>query len=342
MNLNHDLIPNERFLSLAQSLGNVPMRPFQFSSLEHLDQRVVAALSRMRDVEGLSPRTLQQRHDTYRVFREFLKHRKHADRLLSGDLSQQVSVLEDFIADMRARPLARATINSYWRAMRAIFERVRRDDGMVNPFAFVRTPRPGHARLRCLTPEAAERILTFVQNEGTVAPAVRVRNAAIVATMLLAGVRKSELLHLRVSHVDLDSRTVAIVNGKGEDGGKSRTVPMTRQLHRFLSAYAQVRGLTKTGVPEFFLATHQDKALSATTLRRIFYRASLKTGIHVSPHMLRHTFCTLLSRFGVSDRLAREAMGHADSRTLQRYQHVYEGELAETMERLALNVDVPR
>ena len=75
------------------------------------------------------------------------------------------------------------------------------------------------------------------------------------------------------------------------------------------------------------------------TLRRIFERMSTKTGIHVSAHMLRHTFCTLLSLFGVPDRLAREAMGHADAKTLHRYQHVYDGEVAAAMERVALHID---
>ncbi len=312
----------------------VPMRPFQYPSLEHLDARVGAALGKMSSVDGLSPRTVRQRHDTYRVFRV-------EGRLLSGDLTQQLGVLESFIADLRQREIARATINAYWRALRAILEVIRQEDGVANPFLFVRTPRPGHARLRCLTPDAAERVLAFVQNEATLPPAVRTRNAAIVGTMLLAGVRKSELLHLRVSHVDFGSRTVHVGDGKGRDGGKSRTVPMTPQLYRLLRAYATIREGIETGAPEFYIGSHGLKALSATTLRRLFQRASSRTGIHVTSHMLRHTFCTLLSRFGVPYRLAREAMGHADYKTLQRYQHVYEGELAETMERLALNIDVP-
>jgi integrase/recombinase XerC len=250
--------------------------------------------------------------------------------------------LESFIADLRQRDIARATITSYWRALRAILEVIRQEDGVANPFLFLRTPRPGQARLKCLTPEAAERVLTFVQNEATVRPTVRTRNAAIVGTMLLAGVRKSELLNLRVSHVAFESRTVHVVDGKGRDGGKSRTVPMTPQLYQLLKAYSTIREGIETGAPEFYLGSHGVKALTATTLRRIFQRASSRTGIHVTPHMLRHTFCTLLSRFGVPDRLAREAMGHADFKTLQRYQHVYEGELAATMEQLALNIDVPR
>jgi integrase len=212
---------------------------------------------------------------------------------------------------------------------------------MVNPFLYLKTPRPGTARMDCLTPEAAERILAFVQNEASLAPNVRTRNAAIVGIMLLGGLRRSEVLHLRVSHVDFVARTISIVNGKGRDGGASRVVPMTRQLFRLLQAHASNREDAAVGDPEFFLGTHGLGALSTTTLIRLFRRASDRTGIHVTPHMLRHTFCTLLSRFGIPDRLAREAMGHADIKTLQRYQHVYEGELAATIDRLALNIDLP-
>jgi integrase len=329
------IAPSHGDLFLAPSL-----LPLQFPSLTHFDERVAVACTHMRTVEGLSETTLAWVRGAYTAFRRYLADEAHAERaFLGGELAQQVRVLDSWVASLRAADCARSTINTYWRGMRAICTRLQRADGVVNPFVFRRAPHPGNARLRCLTQQAAEQVLTFVQNDaGTPAP-LRVRNAAIIGVMLLAGLRKGEVLRLHVSAVDFDAGVIRVVGGKGPHGGKHRTVPMTPQLKSILSSYAAVRRLTAIHVPTFFLGTRGEEALGDMTLRRLFYRISLVTGIHVSPHMLRHTFCTLLSKFGVPDRLAREAMGHADDRMLRRYQHVYEGEVAEAMTKLVLNID---
>lgn len=329
------IAPSQHGVFLAPSL-----LPLQFPSLEHLDARVAAACIQMSAVEGLSDTTIAWVRGAYAAFRRYLKE-TNADRtFLGGELSRQMRVLDGWVAYLRTADNARSTINTYWRGMRLLCTRLQREDGVVNPFVFRRTPHPGQARLRCLTQEAAERVLTFVQNDASATAQQRLRNNAIIAIMLLAGLRKSEVLRLRVSDVDFEAGVIRVIGGKGPHGGKHRTVPMTPQLARILRAYAAVRERAVIDVPEFFLGTRGNEALGDITLRRLFDHISRVTGIHVSPHMLRHTFCTLLSRFGVPDRLAREAMGHADEKTLRRYQHVYEGEVAEAMMKFKLNVDV--
>lgn len=313
--------------------------PLQFASLEHFDQRVEAACTRMSAVEGLSDTTIAWVRGAYAAFRRYLREADGERTFLAGELARQVRVLDGWVAHLRTADCARSTINTYWRGMRVLCTRFQREDGVVNPFVFRRAPHPGQARLRCLTQAAAEQVLTFVQNDGGVPAELRSRNAAIVAVMLLAGLRKTEVLRLRVSAVDFDARVVRVIGGKGPHGGKNRTVPMTSQLLAIMKEYAAVRERMVIRVPEFFLGTRGGEALSDITLRRLFDRISRATGIHVSPHMLRHTFCTLLSKFGVPDRLAREAMGHADYKTLRRYQHVYEGEVAEAMSKLMLQID---
>lgn len=328
-----------RSLSEQLPLPGAPPRPLQFPSLEHFDAQVIAAVERMRGVEGLSITTASWAANSYRAFRAFLKASAREEGFLSGHVEQQLEVIDAWVASLRTRNVARSTINSYWRGVRAILTRVQRMRGSVNPFVYANAPHPGNARLRCLTQDAAERVLTFAQHDAAVAPDLRVRNAAILAVMLFAGLRRSEVLHLRVSDVDLIGKVIRVAAGKGQHGGKPRTVPMPPQLVSLLLAYARQRGGSDCGTPAFFLGTREAGPLGERTLRRLFARISSRTGVRVTPHMLRHTFCTLLSRFGVPDRLAKEAMGHADLRMLQRYQHVYEGEVAAAMVRFRLDID---
>ena len=330
------IAPSQHGVFLSPSL-----LPLQFPSLQHLDARVVAACGQMSAVEGLSDTTIAWVRGAYAAFRRYLKETASETVFLGGEVARQVRVLDGWVAYLRGADNARSTINTYWRGMRVLCTRLQRSDGVVNPFVFRRAPHPGEARLRCLTQQAAEDVLTYVQNDASTPPPQRIRNTAIIAIMLLAGLRKSEVLRLRVSAVDFEAGVVRVVGGKGPHGGKHRTVPMTPQLVKILNCYMTIRECAEIDVPEFFLGARGQEALGDISLRRLFDRISRVTGIHASPHMLRHTFCTLLSKFGIPDRLAREAMGHADEKTLRRYQHVYEGEVAEAMTKLELNVEIP-
>lgn len=314
--------------------------PLQFPSLEHFDARIKDVLRSVEEVEDTSPATARWLRGAYRSFRQYMEAINGTTRFISGDLQYQVRLVEEWPAFLRSRNVARPTVNSYWRGMRGLCARIGRQDGVVNPFLFVPAPHPGDPSLRFLTQDAAETIVAFVQNDAAQPRDLRTRNLAIVAMMLLAGVRRGELLRLEVKAVDLTDRVIRILKGKGRHGGKPRTIPMTEQLFTILQHYADWRATVTVGCSKFFLGTFADGPLSEITLRRVFRRISRCTGIHVSPHMLRHTFCTLLSKAGVSDRLAKEAMGHADYATLQRYQHVYEGELASEMSKLHLDISL--
>jgi integrase/recombinase XerC len=316
--------------------------PLQFPSLEHMDERVARALHRIATVEKLSDRTQAWLRESYRVFRRFLaQDTPRALQFVGGDLRRQMLVLDAWIAAMHQADLARSTVNNYWRAVRMLWVRVAREDGVVNPFLFLETPHPGSTEPKFLTQEAAEAVVLFVRNDARVSPRLRARNGALFAVMLLAGLRRAEVLNLNVKDVDFDSHVLRIRHGKGRHGGKPRTVPMTSQLEGICHEYVElVRQPAQTASPRFFLGTRLRTGLAESTLVRLFRRVSRRSGVHVTPHMLRHTFCTLLSKGGIADRLAREAMGHADFKTLQRYQHVYEGEVAAEMDaKLRLNID---
>lgn len=326
-------------LSGRSTLAGPPL-PFRFPSLEHLDRKAEHALARIAAVEKLSPRTCAWVRESYRAFRRFLAgaDRRRA-QFLGGDLRRQTRILDAWVAALYAADLARSTVNNYWRGVRLLFTRVSRDTGVLNPLAFLPAPHPGSTAPRFLTQESAETLMRFLRNDARVAPALRARNTALFAVMLLAGLRRAEVLGLHVEHVDFQARVIRVARAKARHGGKPRTVPMTPQLMALCAAYAAVRANADTATPHFFLGTRGRGGLGATTLVRLFRRVSRRSGIHVTPHMLRHTFCTLLSRVGVSDRLAREAMGHADMATLQRYQHVEAGEVgAELTAKLHLDL----
>jgi integrase len=312
--------------------------PFQFPSIGHLDRAVEEIIRLAVTLEGLSPWTQQWVRGGYRSLRRFLVDSGTVELFLNGDRYQQGQVLDGWIGDLRSRETKRSTINSYWRAMVFTGARLQQRHGVHNIFRVRPAPHPGNTRLRCLTREDATRVLAWVSGADWPAPFIRTRNSALVAVMLLAGLRRAEALALRAIDVDVEAATINVSAGKGRNGGKPRTVPMTEQLRDLLTGYLDQRRRRRAASASFFTSQDGMAPLALKTVQRVFAAIKTGTGIHVSPHMLRHTFCTLLSQSGMSDRLAMQAMGHSDIRMLQRYQHVYPGEVAEEIQRLRLDL----
>jgi integrase/recombinase XerC len=312
--------------------------PLQSPSLEHFDARVTAVVADVAGVEGLQPTTRAWAIRSYRSFRRFLKASGSEQSFLDGDVRAQVLTLQRWVAWLREAGLSRGTINSYWRGLASISRWIQRREGTIDPFAYAPTPGVGQLLPRCLPRPSAERLLAFVHHYPWRSPLERTRSLAIVGLMLLAGLRRGEVLRLGFADLDLDAGTIRIVKAKGLHGGKDRTGYVPEQLREILAAYLAARQAARRTHPELITSLRANSGISATVLRNLFRTLSRESGIHVSPHMLRHTYATLLRQAGAPDRLLMELLGHTSVAMTYRYAHVYSSEVQAEAQRLKLDV----
>ena len=145
---------------------------------------------------------------------------------------------------------------------------------------------------------------------------------AVVELAYAAGLRLSELTHLRLEQLHLDASFVQII-GKG---GKERVVPVggaaTSAIHNYLD-----RGrpqLVRSSTPGVVFLTQRGSAFARSTLWLRFIKRAKRCGIEgrLTPHMLRHSFATHLLDRGADLRVIQEMLGHASVATTERYTHV--------------------
>lgn len=142
-----------------------------------------------------------------------------------------------------------------------------------------------------------------------------VRNRAMLATMLLGGLRCFEVIGLRPRDVDLKDYLLR-VRGKGD---KDRVVPIEPALERDLLAWRAIR----PPGPRFF-STLAGNPVGDRYVRRMVERYALKAGIKqdVHPHLLRHTCATVwLNERGLSLREVQLLLGHSRISTTELYLH---------------------
>lgn len=331
-----DALPLWNSKALLEFLAGA--KPLWFPSREHFLARVLQALEDSKGVLGQSAKTRSWLRCTFNSFADFLTREDRWDAFLRGDLPAQVGVLEAWVASLRKRGLSHTSVHTYWRALASGLNRMASHDGAISPVRFAERPAPGLVRPRALPRSAVEQIFQFLRNQQWDSGFERARNLALVGMMALAGLRRGEVLSLGVGDVTLESSSLRIHRGKGRNGGRDRTAYMTPQLVGLVAEYLAERKRAGRTHPELFSSLVGDRRIGEVTVRRLFRQIESGTKIHVTPHMLRHSYATMLRQSGVSDRVAMDLLGHRSLAVLQRYSAVFDGECATEAARLSLDV----
>lgn len=143
------------------------------------------------------------------------------------------------------------------------------------------------------------------------------RNRLIVLLLYSTGIRRGELVSLKVEDVDL-SRRVLRVMGKG---GKMREIPLTDEISEKILLYLRKVG-AKPGMPLF--VTDSGKPLYPAFVNRVIKVQLVDDEGFVgkkSPHVLRHTIATHLLNRGADLNAIKEMLGHATLASTQVYTH---------------------
>jgi len=135
-------------------------------------------------------------------------------------------------------------------------------------------------------------------------------------TIYSGGLRRSELINLKISDIDSERKLIRITNSKGN---KDRYTLLSEKLTQLLRIYYQAYK------PKYWLFEGQGGGqYSATSIENIFRKALKKANIdkHATPHTLCHSFATHLLEQGISIRFIQDLMGHSSIKTTEIYTHV--------------------
>lgn len=226
--------------------------------------------------------------------------------------------------DMQARNLSRASVNRKVHALVTFWEYL-----MIEGLSTECLPRklsktlPKRARPHNTAYLSVDELKRFV---GTPTNSLRDR----VAWSLLAwlGLRRGELLGLKVGDVDHIHALIQIINGKG---GLSRTLPVPKTIRADLKSLCAGRASTEP----LFRNAYNERAWTKDALYKSFKQHCRNGGLDpsVTPHVLRHSFATHLAMRGVPLEQIKTLMGHRDLKTTQMYIHYSQQHLDSVLDR---------
>jgi len=224
------------------------------------------------------------------------------------------------------RGLRPASINTALAAIEA-FCTWMLDEGYIShrPLAKVRKVAEVQEAPKWLDKSEKYRLIRTTLNEKSL------RNKAIIFTLLLAGLRVSELVSLKPDNVIISERKGSItVTGKGN---KRRTVPMPKDLREYLSDY-----LIENAAAQWLFDSQRGEQLTVKGVQHLCSVIGKKAGIdNLTPHMLRHTYCHDLVSKGVAIEIVAKLAGHSKIETTMLYTLPGEQEMQAAVEKLGFS-----
>lgn len=188
-----------------------------------------------------------------------------------------------------------------------------------NPLSALPYPRVEYEDRKFLGRADIERILAAV----LLSPSFRTRflrrrNIAIFSLLLYTGVRKGELLALRVSDVDLDHLHVTIRAGSSKSR-RMRTLPINSSLALALGDYLEERRKRRLRSEYMLCSSAGDSPLTANGLKHLVERVKRDSGVRFHLHQFRHTFAVNLLNQGADVSKLKQLLGHRDIRMTSSY-----------------------
>lgn len=247
-----------------------------------------------------SPYTLSTYRSHYQGFDGFLATERRSSALADIGATE----IEAFVQSLTG--LAAATVQLKLNALSSLFSYfVRRGVLTRNPVDEVDRPRRPRQPPRAIPKRDLEQLLGQPMNA---------RERAFLLTLLLTGIRRSELIGLDCGDIDWDAKAIT-VRGKGD---KARRVPVPDGLCPILRDYVGERANRPEGPVFLSEAGERMRPSSFQRLRKRLFRQAGLGGRGYRAHDLRHTFATLALP-ATDIRTLQELMGHEDLATTARY-----------------------
>lgn len=204
----------------------------------------------------------------------------------------------------------------------------------LNFVSQVERPRLEYKLPRTVSKEQAQLILDASFHMSYTYKFEKYRNRAIVGIMLLAGLRKREVINLKLNEVSLETKTIFINQGKGH---KDRMISINFRLHSILSEYLKDRARLKKESLYLFTMAQHDGPVGETCIKLLMRKLRNKTKIDFSAHTLRHGFARLMLEGGCDIYTLSKLMGHSKITTTTIYLSCSNLQMSKSIEMHALN-----
>ncbi|MCB0476238.1 MAG: tyrosine-type recombinase/integrase [Flavobacteriaceae bacterium] len=262
--------------------------------------------------KNYSPHTIRAYHDDIRSFEEFCSSEYQDLSLLEVHYTQ----IRSWIISMVELNISNRSINRKISSLKTFYK------FLVKTRQIKESPLTGHKALKTpkriqipFSPEEIDLVIDRLE-EGD--DFETVRNKLLVELLYSTGMRRTELITLSLSNVDLSKGTVKVLGKRN----KERYVPLLNTVMNTMRLYLEKRAEIVAETDNLFITKSGNKIYPNLVYRLINdYFSSVSSKVKKSPHVLRHSFATHLLNEGADLNSVKELLGHSSLASTQVYTH---------------------
>ncbi|MEI7594560.1 MAG: site-specific tyrosine recombinase XerD [Bacteroidota bacterium] len=254
-------------------------------------------------------------HDILKLvqFLEFKKRDVSPEKLTYDDVKEFVR----WIHELGMLPTTQSRVIS---GVKAFYKYLDSEDiNTLNPTELIENPKVSRKLPDILSVEEIDLIIDQIDRstiEGE-------RNKAMLEILYSCGLRVSELVNLKISHLHFDVDFIR-VTGKGD---KERLIPIGSIAKKYVNQFLtdiRPKFPLKKGNDDIVFLNRRGNKLTRVMIFTIIKTLTAKAGINkkISPHTFRHSFATHLVEGGADLRAVQEMLGHESIMTTEIYTHL--------------------
>jgi len=299
--------------------------------------------------QNVAPSTVRGRAHLLKIINEDKLGRQYLDNVKTSDA-------KEWVIRQSVKGYSFKSIKNYKRSLTSAFEMAVQNDYIrKNPFKFsVKDVIKDESKKKNpLSHEEQEGLLSFIKND-----AVYGKNYDEFVILLGTGLRASEFCGLTAGDIDMKTRTISVNHQllKNAEIGYYIAPPKTkcsiRKIYMSPGVYNSFKNIlvlnknNKTqfevdGYSGFLFRDKNNMPKTVASVDAMFRRISKKYKLRsepITPHTLRHTFCTNMANAGMNPKSLQYIMGHSSvSMTLNYYSHTSFDAAKEEMKRIMNN-----
>lgn len=223
------------------------------------------------------------------------------------------NTINSFIMSLKERKLAPTSIIRKVASLRGFFKWTSSMNILEkNPASTLEQPKVPQRLPKVISIKEIEELLQAEMNE---------LQLVMIELLYSCGLRVSELVNLKISDIDLNSKYVRCF-GKGS---KERIIPVGAKAVNAIRNYMPARDLILKKYnlnSKKLLINEHGRFINRQDVYNFIHACGKKIHKNISPHTLRHSFATHLLENGADLRVVQELLGHSDVSTTQLYTHI--------------------
>lgn len=234
-------------------------------------------------------------------------------------------IVNKYMQYLYDKNVSRATISRRLSSLRSFYNYMY-NNGFVdkNYFAMIKNPKKEKSLPKFVKDIDIDKMFMIPDTRNPLGQ----RNLLIIRMLYATGVRVSELVNICIKDINIKERTIRIL-GKGN---KERIVVFGNNTREILELYLNNgRYKLSKGNNDYLFLNKDGNKISDRYVRKIIDDIIFKASItmHVSPHMLRHTFATDMLNNGADLVSVKDLLGHESLNTTSIYTHVSDDKIRE-------------